>query len=171
MNLFVLKILASVPGTDTLMARSTNERTAVNKTSAFVVAALTIGGSAACASGQAATERGLSPGAAKITIDGAELPVTHAVECAPAEQAFTTITTGDGNSGTTMMVSNAGKLTVEYVRIRNLNGFTGDYNRGLGDEATVSLSGITYTVSGVAHGFGPGSPEPTNEPFTIKLAC
>jgi ipoprotein LpqH len=136
------------------------------------VAALTIGGCAACASGQAATEeQGLPPGTAKITIDGAEVPTTHAVECAPAEQAFTTITTGDGSAGTTMMVSNAGKLTVEFVRIRNLNGFSGDYNRGLGDEATVGLSGTTYQISGVAHGFGPSSPEPTNVPFTIKLAC
>jgi ipoprotein LpqH len=143
----------------------------VKKTGAFVVAALTIGGSVACASGQAATEQGLAPGTAEISIDGADLPVTHAVECAPAEQAFTTITTGDKAAGTTMMVSNAGKLTVEYVRIRNLNGFSGDYNRGLGSDATVSLSGITYQISGVAHGFGPSSPEPTNEPFTIKLAC
>lgn len=145
----------------------------MKKRGAYVfVAALTICGSAACASGQAATEeQGLAPGTAKITIDGADVPTTHAVECAPAEQAFTTITTGDGNAGTTMMVSNAGKLVVEYVRIRNLNGFTGDYNRGLGGEATVTLSGITYQISGVAHGFGPNSPEPTTEPFTIKIAC
>lgn len=143
----------------------------MNKTGAFVAAALMIGGSAACAAGRAATEQGLAPGTARISIDGAALPVTHAVECAPAEQAYTTMTTGDGNSGTIMMVSNAGKLAVEFVRIRNLNGFSGDYNRGLGDDASVTLSGITYQISGVAHGFGPGSPEPTNEPFTIKLAC
>lgn len=148
-----------------------NERIAVKKSSAFVVAALTIGGSAACASGQAATEQGLPPGTAKISIDGAEVPTTHAVHCAPAEQAFSMITTGDGSAGTTMMVSNAGKLTIEFVRIRNLNGFSGDYNRGLGNEATVGLSGITYQISGVAHGFGPSSPEPTNVPFTIKVAC
>ncbi|TAM65615.1 lipoprotein LpqH [Mycobacterium sp.] len=151
----------------------TNEGIAVKKRGAFVVvAALTIGGSAACASGQAATNPVLPSGTAKITIDGSDLPVTHAVHCAPAEQAFTTITTGDGAAGTTMMVSNAGKLTVEYVRIRNLNGFSGDYNRGLGGEgATVGLSGATYQITGVARGYGPGSPSPTTAPFSIKLSC
>lgn len=144
----------------------------MNKRGALVVAAaLTIGGSAACASGHAATEQGLAPGTAKISIDGAELPATNAVQCAPAEQAFRTIKTGDGNSGATLMVSNAGKLTVEYVRIRNLNGFTGDYDRGLGGDATVTLSGITYEIWGVGIGYGPNSPEPATERFTIKVSC
>ena len=44
-----------------------------------------------------------------------------------------------------MIISNAGKLTVEFVRIRNLDGFSGDYNRGLaGGDATVTLTDNTY---------------------------
>ena len=74
----------------------------------------------------------MAPGTAKLTIDGKDLPTTRVVHCAPPEQYMTTITTGDDASGATVMVSNAGRLTVELVQIRNLNGFTGGYNRGLG---------------------------------------
>ncbi len=70
------------------------------------------------------------------------------------------------------MVSNAGKLTVEFVRIRNLNGFSGDYNRGLADlHATVEMTENTYQITGEARGYGPKSPEPTTVPFTMKLSC
>lgn len=137
-------------------------------------AALIIGGSAACSSGPSVKRdpASLDTGTAELTIDGNDLPTTRVVECAPAEEYLTTIKTGDGASGATLMVSNAGKLTVEFVRIRNLDGFTGDYNRGLGGgDATVALTGNTYSISGAAFGYGKKSPEPTTAPFTIKVAC
>ena len=113
----------------------------------------------------------MPPGTAQLTIDGTGLPTTRVVQCAPPEQYLTTITTGNDASGATVMVSNAGKLTVEFVRIRNLNGFTGDYNRGLGGNATVALTDNTYQIAGAAFGYGTKSPEPTTEPFTIKVSC
>ena len=137
-------------------------------------AALMIGGSAACSSGhQSANPKPgtLPPGAAQLSIDGKDLPISRTVECAPREEYLTTITTGNDTSGATVMVSNAGKLTVELVRIRNLNGFTGDYNRGLGSDATVTLTDNTYQIAGAAFGYGPKSPEPTTAPFTIKVSC
>ncbi len=137
-------------------------------------AALMIGSCAACASGRAAAtlETGtLVPGTAQLTVDGKELPVTKAVNCAPPEQYLSTITTGDDASGATMQVSNAGNLTVEFVRIRNLNGFSGDYNRKLGGDASVVLSDNTYRIVGTALGYGPNSPEPTRQPFIIKVSC
>jgi ipoprotein LpqH len=163
-------------GADTLQARSANGRIAVKNSVAFIAAAaLMIGGSAACTSGEMSAKREsgtLPPGAAQLTIDGKELPTTRAVECAPPEQYLTTITTGNDASGATVMVSNAGKLTVEFVRIRNLNGFTGDYNRGLaGGDATVALTENTYQIAGAAFGYGTKSPEPTTAPFTIKVSC
>jgi len=69
------------------------------------------------------------------------------------------------------MVSNARKLAIEFVRIRNLDGFTGDYDRGLGGDATVGLTENTYHIAGAAFGYGTKSPEPTTQPFTIKVAC
>jgi hypothetical protein len=146
----------------------------VNSRHALIaVAALTIGGSVACSSNPVAQPAPgtLPAGTANLSIDGKDIPTVRAVDCEPPEQAFTTIKTGDDNSGATVMISNAGKLTVEFVRIRNLDGFTGDYNRGLGGDATVALTGTTYQIAGAAFGYGPKSPEPTTAPFTIKVSC
>lgn len=140
----------------------------------IAAAAIIIGSGGACSSGHLSAKPKpgtLPPGTAEFTIDGKNLPTTGAVECAPAEQYLTTITTGDNGSGATVMVSNANKLTVEFVRIRNLNGFTGDYDRGLQGEANVVLTDNTYHIAGAAFGYGPKSPVPTTEPFTIKVSC
>lgn len=139
----------------------------------IAAAVLTIAGGSACSSENSTRPPPgtLPPGTAQLTIDGTDLPVIQAVHCAPPEQYSTTIKTGDAASGLTAMVSKAAKLTVEFVRIRNLNGFTGDYNRGLGGDATVSLTQNTYRIAGAALGYGPKSPEPTREPFTIQVSC
>jgi ipoprotein LpqH len=160
-------------GTDTLQARFANRRVAVkNRVALIAAAALIIGGGAACSSPSAKRAPGtLTPGTAQLTIDGKELPPTRAVECAPAEEYLTTITAGNEASGVTMMVSNKGKLAAEFVRIRNLNGFTGDYDRHLGGDATVALTESTYHIAGTAFGYGPKSPTPTTQPFTIEVAC
>src|SRR4029077_1542351 len=108
-------------GTDTLQARFANRRVVVkNRVALIAAAALIIGGGAACSSPSAKRAPGtLTPGTAQLTIDGKELPPTRAVECAPAEEYLTTITTGSEASGVTVMVSNKGKLAAEFVRIRN----------------------------------------------------
>jgi hypothetical protein len=145
-----------------------------NRIAFIAAAALMIGGSAACSSGNpsAAREPGtLPPGTAQLSIDGKNLPPTRAVDCPPPEKYLTTITAGNDASGVTVQVSNAGKLTAEFVRIRNLNGFTGDYDRGLGGDATVALTESTYQIAGTAFGYGPQSPVPATHPFTIKVAC
>jgi lipoprotein LpqH len=162
-------------GADTLQARFANRRIAVkNRVALIAAAALIIGGGTACSFGNHSAKRApgtLTPGTAQLTIDGKELPPTRAVECAPAEEYLTTITTGSEASGVTVMVSNKGKLAAEFVRIRNLNGFTGDYDRHLGGDATVALTESTYHIAGTAFGYGPKSPVPTTHPFTIEVAC
>lgn len=145
-----------------------------NSLAFIAAAAIMVGGSAACSSVRAAQQdpEALPPGTAQLAVDGKDLSVTKAVQCAPPEQYLTTITTGDEASGTTVLVSNAGKLTVELVRIRNVNGFSGDYNRGLGrGDATVALNGTAYQIDGAAVGYGTKSPQPTTASFTIKVAC
>lgn len=144
-----------------------------NSVALIAAAALMIGGGAACSSSPSAKRAPgtLRPGTAQLTIDGKELPTTRAVECAPPEEYLTTITAGNDASGVTVMVSNAGKLAAEFVRIRNLNGFTGDYDRHLGGDATVALTESTYHIAGTAFGYGPKSPVPTTHPFTIEVAC
>jgi len=145
-----------------------------NRVALVAVAALVIGGSAGCSSAALAEQAAgtLPPGAAQLTIDGKELPTIQAVHCAPPEQHLRTISAGNDESGATVMVSNAGKLTVEFVRIRDLNGFSGDYNRGLtGSDASIALNDGTYQIAGVAVGYGPDSPEPTTTRFTMKVSC
>jgi lipoprotein LpqH len=136
-------------------------------------AALIVGGSVACSSGTPAKLKPgeLLSGAAQVTIDGASVPGATTVSCAPAEQYLTTITAGDNAGSATVLVSNANKFTVELVRIRNLNGFSGDYARGLQGEATVALTESTYHITGAAHGFSTKSPEPTTQSFTITASC
>lgn len=136
--------------------------------------ALVIGGTAGCSSTALAEQAPgtLPPGAAQVAIDGNELPTIKAVQCPPSERYLRTIVVGNDGSGATVMVSNAGKLTVEFVRIRNLNGFSGDYNRGLAaSDATVVLNDNTYQIAGAAVGYGPDSPERTTTKFTIKVSC
>jgi hypothetical protein len=92
------------------------------------------------------------------------------VQCV-AVDSLTTIKAGDESSGVTVLVSNAEKLTVELVRIRNLNGFTGNYNLGLEGDAAAALRGATYHITGSALGYGPISIKPTTHPFRIEVAC
>ena len=142
-----------------------------NRVALIAAAALIIGAGSACSSTPVKRAPGtLTPGTAQLTIDGKDLPPAGA-ECAPAEEYLTTITTGSEASGVTVMVSNKGKLAAEFVRIRDLNGFTGDYDRHLGDDATVALTESTYHIAGTAFGYGSKSPVPTTHPFTIEVAC
>jgi lipoprotein LpqH len=110
-------------------------------------------------------------GTAAVTVNDANAGSTDAVACSAAGP-LTTITTGDGESGVTALVSNKDELTAESVSIRNLGGFTGSYNAGLGGEATVTITGRTYDITGTADGFATDNPSfRTNGSFAIKVAC
>lgn len=131
--------------------------------------------SAACSSGPqtAAPPPGsLAPGTAEVTIDGRDAGTTHAVSCSPAG-FLTTITTGDNSSGVSAMVSNEDELKAESVSFRNVGGFTGSYNAGLGEPgATVSMTGRTYDISGTAQGFRTDNASfAATSRFTVKVAC
>lgn len=113
----------------------------------------------------------LPPGTAVITINGKDLGRTDTVQCAQVE-SLTTIRTGHEASGATVMVSNAHQLAAEFVRIRDLNGFAGSYDRGLQGNATVTLTGSSYSITGAAAGFNITKPSAlTTETFAIKVAC
>jgi ipoprotein LpqH len=135
------------------------------------VAAIVIGTAVGCSSDNPKPKPGTLPaGTAQFTVDGKNAGATGAVHCAAVESLMT-IKTGDDSAGTTTMVSQKGKLAVEFVRIRNLNGFSGDYNLNLDGSAVVALTDSTYDITGTAMGFGPTSIAPTTKPFTIKVAC
>jgi ipoprotein LpqH len=141
------------------------------KNGLVIAAAIVIGAAVGCSSGEAKPKPGtLPPGTAQLTIDGKNAGNTGVVHCAAVESLMT-IKTGDDAAGSTAMVSQKGKLAVEFVRIRNLNGFSGDYNLNLDGSAAVALTENTYDITGTAKGFGPTSIAPTTKPFTIKVAC
>jgi ipoprotein LpqH len=110
-------------------------------------------------------------GTAQVTVNDADAGTTHAVQCSAAG-SLTTITTGDDQSGVTALVSNEDGLTAESVSIRNVGGFTGSYNAGLGGEANVTMTGRTYAIAGTADGFATDNPSfRANGTFAIKAAC
>jgi ipoprotein LpqH len=131
------------------------------------------GGVAACSSPPPAeNEPGtLSVGTANVTVDGVKAGTTDAVSCT-VTGPLTTITTGDDRSGSVSIVSNEDALTAQTVSITDLGGFTGSYNAGLGGEATVTMTGRTYTISGTADGFRTDNASfRTDGSFTINVAC
>lgn len=131
---------------------------------------MVIGAAVGCSSPAQPKPGGLPPGTARFTIDGKSAGTTGAVHCVAVE-SLTTIKTGGDSAGATVLVSQKGKLAVEFVRIRNLNGFSGDYNLNLEGSAAVALTDTTYDITGTALGYHPTSIAPTTEPFTIKVAC
>jgi hypothetical protein len=112
----------------------------------------------------------LPPGTAALSVDGADVGTTEAVRCSDIAWS-TMITTGDDDAGASVMISNANRLVVESVEIRNLNGFTGNYNRDLAGDASVAMIGATYRISGNALGYKPTSIAPITRPFSIRVAC
>ncbi len=110
-------------------------------------------------------------GTAQVTVNGNDLGQFHTVQCSPAGDVLT-ISTGNDQPGTTAVVSSADGLTAKSVAISDLGGFTGSFNEGLAGDATVSLNGATYTITGTADGFATDNPSfRTNGTFTIKAAC
>lgn len=139
----------------------------------FATAAMFIGGVVGCSSDPTpASSKGgeLTPGTAKLTVSGNEAATVKAVHCWTIESS-TMITTGTDTSGATAMVSNAQKPVVEFVQVRNVDGFTGDYNLGLGGDARVTMTGRTYEIAGTAKVYGPTSVQRTTEPFALKVSC
>jgi lipoprotein LpqH len=115
-----------------------------NGISVAATAMLVIGVAVGCSSGKAAPPRPgvLPPGTAVLSVDGKDVGTTYAVRCE------------------------------SIVRFRNLDGFTGSYERELQGEATVAMTGPTYHITGAALGFNTAKPtELTAETFTINVSC
>jgi lipoprotein LpqH len=113
----------------------------------------------------------LVAGTAQVTVNGQNIGTTEAVDCTPAG-SLTTISTGDETSGVTALISNKDALTTEAVSINDVGGFTGSYNRGLGGDAEVTMTGRTYDITGTANGFDTAQPSfRTTGTFAIKVAC
>jgi ipoprotein LpqH len=140
----------------------------------LLAAAATMLATAGCSSGPPDYQPApgtLVAGTAQVTVNGQDAGRTEAVQC-NSTGPLTTITTGDQNSGVTAMVSNDDQLIAESVAVRDLGGFTGSYNEGLGGTAKVTMTGRTYDISGTADGFATANPSfRTSGTFAIKVSC
>lgn len=141
---------------------------------AITVAILAVAGGVGCSSETGSSDlrnEVLPAGTAQLTINGQHMGTSEAVQCAP-DQHLTMIKIGDEPSGAIAMVSAADELTVEWVRIHDLNGFSGNYGRGLGGKAQATLTESTYHISGTATGFNTRNPSlPATEKFAIRVSC
>jgi lipoprotein LpqH len=127
---------------------------------------------AGCTDKSAAPAPGvLPPGTAVLSIDGKDVGKTYSVRCQTIDW-MTRIHTGVDKSGAQAMVSNAGKLEAEFVRLHDLDGFTGSYEHELQGEAKVTMTDATYQITGAALGFNKAEPtRPKAETFTIRVSC
>ena len=127
---------------------------------------------AGCSSDKAAPKPGvLPPGTAVLSVDGKDVGKTYLVQCQTIDW-MTRIHTGLDASGANAMVSNANKLNAEFVRLHDLDGFTGSYEQELQGEAKVTMTDATYHITGAALGFNKSEPTRLKaETFTISVSC
>ena len=148
-------------------------RSVENRICVVAAAVLMVGVAASCSSDKAATPPPgvLPPGTAVLTVDGKDVGTTYTVSCQVIDW-MTRIHTSLDASGVSAMVSNANHLKAEFVRFQDLAGFTGSYERELQGEATVTMTGPTYHITGAALGFNNARrTRLTAVTFTIKVSC
>ena len=96
---------------------------------------------------------------------------TYSVRCESIDW-MTRIHTDLHAAGVSAMVSNANKLKADFVRLQDLDGFTGSYEHALQGEAAVTMTGATYHITGAALGFNKSEPTRLKaETFSIKVSC
>jgi hypothetical protein len=137
-----------------------------------VAAVLLAGAAAGCSDTAASPQPGvLPPGTAVLSVDGKDVGTTYSVRCQSIDW-LTRIQTDIAGSSVNAMVSAADTLTADFVRLRDLNGFTGSYEQQLQGEATVTMTGPTYHITGAALGFNKATPTRLKaETFAIKVSC
>ena len=156
-----------------LRTRGARFRRVKNGIGLAAAAMLMIGITAGCSSDKAAPHKPgvLPPGTAVLSVDGKDVGTTYSVRCESIDWMTRIHTTLD-RSGVSAMLSNADHLKAEFVRLQDLGGFTGSYERGLQGEATVTMTGATYHISGAALGFNDAKrTQLAAETFTIRVSC
>jgi ipoprotein LpqH len=136
------------------------------------VAAAAVLLAAGCSDKAATPQRGaLPPGTAVLSIDGKDVGTTYSVSCQSIDW-MTRIHTDSHDAKVSAMISNADKLKAEFVRFSDVDGFTGSYEHAQQGEASVTMTGATYHITGAALGFN--NAERTRlktETFAITVSC
>jgi lipoprotein antigen len=95
--------------------------------------------------------------AARLTIDGAS-HTTRPPSCRQ-DQSYRTIDIADRDGEVEAVVLLSGNRTIpQWVKIRNVDGFTGSFWEGGVGDAHVDVTNDAYTISGSAYGINSSNP-------------
>ncbi|SPM42604.1 hypothetical protein MNAB215_4824 [Mycobacterium numidiamassiliense] len=132
----------------------------------LVAAVFVVASVAACGSPQT-TPRA----AAHLTIDGAT-HTTRPAECSQL-QGYRTINIRDRDSQVEAVVLLSGYRAIpQWVKIRNVGGFTGSFWEGGVGDAHVDVSNSAYTITGSAYGINSNNPNKViTTDFKLSAEC
>jgi hypothetical protein len=109
--------------------------------------------------------------ATHLSINGASHPARPAA-CSQVQSYRTIdIPDRDGHVEAVVLLS-ASRAIPQWVKIRNIDGFTGSYWQGGVGEAHVDVSNSAYTITGSAYGINSSNPNKVvTTDFTITASC
>jgi ipoprotein LpqH len=138
-----------------------------NRIAAAAVAVLALVVLGACSS---RSQTAIS-GTASVTVNGNDTTI-HTVRCSQLEWYRTIAIGGDLAGATVTIDERAQSPTTTAVRIQNVGGFTGMYSQGGDGDASMTLSGDKFTITGTANGYKTDKPgEPASAAFKIVATC
>ncbi|APT10682.1 MULTISPECIES: lipoprotein LpqH [Mycobacterium avium complex (MAC)] len=125
-----------------------------------------VAGIAGCSAAQTVPRK-----AARLTIDGAT-HTTRPPSCRQ-DQMYRTINIPDHDGGIEAVVLLSGyRVMPQWVKIRNVDGFTGSYWQGGVGDAHVDLTNDAYTITGSAYGINSANPNKVvTTDFKIVAEC
>ncbi|AAS03921.1 lipoprotein LpqH [Mycobacterium avium] len=125
-----------------------------------------VAGIAGCSAAQTVPRK-----AARLTIDGAT-HTTRPPSCRQ-DQMYRTINIPDHDGGVEAVVLLSGyRVMPQWVKIRNVDGFTGSYWQGGVGDAHVDLTNDAYTITGSAYGINSANPNKVvTTDFKIVAEC
>ncbi|BBY00980.1 lipoprotein LpqH [Mycobacterium seoulense] len=109
--------------------------------------------------------------AARLTIDGAT-HTTRPPACSQTQQ-YRTIDIKDRDGGVEAVVLTSGyRVMPQWVKIRNVDGFTGSFWEGGVGDAHADVTNDAYTITGSAYGINSSNPNKTvTTEFKIIAEC
>jgi ipoprotein LpqH len=108
---------------------------------------------------------------AKVIIDGKDQNVQGTTVCTKAA-GNVSIAVGGNTTGISVVLTDANPPAVKAVQLGNVNGVTLQYAQGGQGNASVTMDGNTYKVTGTATGVDMANPtQPVNKPFEIDATC
>ena len=151
---------------------SSNKSTSENASSATETAkSAASSATSAATSATDAAKGNPAPGAATVTIDGADQAINGTVVCAAAGGNYN-IAIGEAATGIAVVLAEDASA-VHSVGLGNVNGVTLGFQEGApGGNASATKDGNTYKVTGTATGVDMANPmQPLTKPFEIAVTC